>query len=122
MFDLILSHKFVDHRLNRIKGIQINVHVKVDSMKYSIVRQKAGHVLSVEQSKRLNTYAESMIKSNPKSNPNQDKLIMIRKEDMVIKSINNKVSLGKIMVQANATNQNQLVRSNGHGAKKCSTN
>jgi hypothetical protein len=46
MFDLILSHKFVD----RIKGIQINVHVMVDSMKYNIVRQKAGHVLSVEQS------------------------------------------------------------------------
>jgi hypothetical protein len=49
MFELVLSHKFVDHRVHRAKGIQINIHVVVDSMKYSIVRQKAGHVLSAKQ-------------------------------------------------------------------------
>jgi hypothetical protein len=49
------------------------------------------------------SYAESMLKSNS----GKEKLIMIQNDEMVIKAVSNKVSLGKIMEQANATNQNQ---------------
>jgi hypothetical protein len=71
-----------------------------------------------DASKRLITYADSVAKPKSKMIPDHDKFIMIKKEDMVIKAVSNKISLSKIMEQANATNQNQLVRSNGHGAKK----